>query len=125
MPIPKNDGLLDRARELRQEMTPQERRLWYTFLRRYPVKFYKQRIIGPYIVDFYCARAKLVIEVDGGQHYEENWADYDAARTAYLTHLGLSVVRYSNADMNRRFKRVCEDIDLTVKCSLAAENLPG
>ena len=69
--IPKNDALLPNARTLRKEMTPQERHLWYDFLRSYPVKFYKQRIIGPYIVDFYCASAKLVVEINGSQHYDE------------------------------------------------------
>ena len=69
MQIPKNNALLDNARRLRREMTPQERRLWYQFLRSYPVKIYKQRIIGNYIADFYCASAKLVIEIDGSQHF--------------------------------------------------------
>lgn len=92
-------------------MTPQERHLWYDFLRYYPVKIYKQRIIGTYIVDFYCASAKLVIEVDGSQHYDEEGLRYDAARTAFLESLGLSVVRYSNADICVRFQEVCESID--------------
>ena len=72
MRIPKNNGLLDNARMLHRELTPQERRLWYQFLRKYPVKIYKQRIVGSYIVDFYCASAKLVIEIDGSQHYEDS-----------------------------------------------------
>lgn len=67
--IPKNNHLLSRARELRREMTPQERKLWYLFLRKYPVKFYKQRIIASFIADFYCPKARLVIELDGSQHY--------------------------------------------------------
>ena len=93
MTIPKNNDLLENARELRREMTPQERKLWYLFLRKYPVKFYKQRIIGPYIVDFYCASAKLVVEIDGSQHYDVAGQAYDAKRTEYLTKLGLRVVR--------------------------------
>ena len=96
-------------------MTPQERHLWYDFLRCYPVKVYKQRIIGPYIVDFYCASAKLVIEIDGSQHYDEQGRRYDEVRTAYLESLGLRVVRYSNADINVRFQGVCEDIDLRIR----------
>ena len=84
MPIPKGDDLLDNARKLRRDMTPQERKLWYLFLKEYPVKVYKQRIIGPYIVDFYCASAKLVIEIDGSQHYEKSGKDRDVARDAYL-----------------------------------------
>lgn len=110
MAIPKNNGLLDSARKLRKEMTPQEQRLWYQFLRKYPIKVYKQRIIGNYIVDFYCASAKLVIEIDGSQHYEEDALAYDAARTNYLESLGLYVIRYSNAEANRQFREVCDSI---------------
>ena len=66
--IRKNNKLLPTARQLRQEMTPQERKLWYLFLRDYSVKVYKQRIIGSFIVDFYCHAAKLAIELDGMQH---------------------------------------------------------
>ena len=110
MAIPKNNGLLENARRLRKEMTPQEQRLWYQFLRKYPIKIYKQRIIGDYIVDFYCSSAKLVIEIDGSQHYEDDAIVYDAARTNYLESLGLYVARYSNTDVNRRFREVCDSI---------------
>jgi very-short-patch-repair endonuclease len=110
MSIPKNDDLLGNARKLRRNMTPQERKLWYLFLKDYPVKIYKQRIIGPYIVDFYCSGAKLVIEIDGSQHYEDTGKGRDTERDRYLTGLGLEVVRYSNADINARFKNVCLDI---------------
>lgn len=110
MAIPKDNKLLDNARKLRKDMTPQERRLWYQFLRNYPVKIYKQRIIGSYIVDFYCASAKLVIEIDGSQHFEEDGMAHDKERTAYLESLGLTVVRYSNADVNVRFRNVCDSI---------------
>ena len=108
--ISKNNELLERARKLRREMTPQERKLWYLFLRSYPVKIYKQRIIGSYIVDFYCATARLVIEIDGTQHYEDAGRQHDHIRTAYLEKEGLTVIRYSNADINTRFDRVCESI---------------
>ena len=113
--IPKNNSKLNYARALRKAMTPQERHLWYDFLRGYPVKIYKQRIIGEYIVDFYCASAKLVIEIDGSQHYDTPGQTYDAKRTAYLENLGLVVVRYSNADINVRFRSVCEDIDRIIR----------
>ena len=116
--IPKDDSKLERARTLRKEMPPQERHLWYDFLRHYPVKIYKQRIIGSYIVDFYCASAKLVIELDGSQHYEEYGKNYDANRTSYLESLGLSVVRFSNADINVRFQSVCEYLDALIKSRL-------
>ena len=115
MSIPKDNSKLENARKLRREMTEQERRLWYTFLRTYPVKMYKQRIIGGYIVDFYCASAKLVIELDGSQHYDEKGIDYDRKRTEFLNSLGLEVLRFSNADVNVRFRQVCEMIDNRVK----------
>ena len=113
--IPKNKNLLGNARNLRREMTPQERKLWYLFLQKYPVKIYKQRIIGPYIVDFYCASAKLVIEIDGSQHYDEEGMRYDEKRTAYLRGLGLQIMRYSNADINVRFSQVCESIHMKIQ----------
>ena len=84
MTIPKDNSQLENARRLRREMTPLERKLWYLFLRKYPVKIYKQRIIGSFIVDFYCASAKLVIEVDGSQHYEPQGMAYDAERSAFF-----------------------------------------
>ena len=115
MEIPKDNSKLSKARTLRKEMTPQERHLWYDFLRYYPVKVYKQRIIGAFIVDFYCASARLVIEIDGSQHYSEQGLRYDAERTAYLEGLGLRVARYSNADINLRFQGVCEEIDRLIK----------
>ena len=117
MKISKNDRLLDYARTLRRGMTPQERKLWYLFLRKYPVKIYKQRIVGPYIVDFYCASAKLVIEIDGSQHYDNEGKTQDAARSTYLQNLGLQVIRYSNADVNARFNQVCEDIHQNIQKS--------
>ena len=115
MSIPKDNSQLENARRLRREMTPHERKLWYLFLRKYPVKIYKQRIIGKFIVDFYCASAKLVIEVDGSQHYEPQGMAYDAERSAFLSALGLDVLRISNRDIDRSFRGVCEQIDLTIQ----------
>ena len=119
MALPKNNDLLKNARALRKEMTPQELRLWYRFLRTYPVKIYKQRIIGEYIVDFYCHSARLVIELDGSQHYDPEGIAYDEARTAYLESLGLKVVRFSNADINVRFSAVCEEIHRIITLSVS------
>lgn len=117
MRLPKNEQLLPYARNLRKDMTPQERKLWYVFLRKHPIKFYKQRIIGPYIVDFYCAKAKLVIEIDGSQHYDAVGISNDGERMAYLSSLGLHTMRFSNADVNQRFEQVCEAIHLYLqKC---------
>ena len=85
------------------------------YLRTCTVKFYKQRIIGPYIADFYCASAKLVIEIDGSQHYDIAGQDHDIKRTEYLENLGLRVLRFSNADINCRFKQVCEAIHFAIE----------
>ena len=115
MTIPKDNSQLENARRLRREMTSHERKLWYLFLRKYPVKIYKQRIIGKFIVDFYCASAKLVIEVDGFQHYEPQGMAYDAERSAFLSALGLNVLRFSNRDIDRDFRGVCEQIDMTIQ----------
>ena len=115
MTIPKDYSQLENARRLSREMTPHERKLWYLFLRKYPVKIYKQRIIGKFVVDFYCACAKLVIEVDGSQHYEPQGMAYDAERSAFLSAMGLDVLRFSNRDIDRDFRGVCEQIDLTIQ----------
>ena len=112
----KYDGrLLERAKELRKGMTPQERRLWYTFLRSYPIKFYKQKIIDGFIVDFYCDSAKLVIEIDGSQHYTEQGLAYDLERSAIIEQYGIMVLRFTNTDINVRFRQVCEHIHNTVE----------
>ncbi len=113
--VVKNNDMLDVARRLRREMTPQEQRLWYVFLRKYPVKFYKQRIIESFIVDFYCADARLVIELDGSQHYEDKGIKYDAERTKFLEQNGLTVVRIPNNEINRNFDGVCEYLDSVLK----------
>ena len=114
-PVKKNNQLLDRAKELRREMTPQERKLWYCFLRRYPVKIYKQRIIDSFIADFYCASARLVIEVDGSQHYTEDGMAYDTARTKCLEKYDLKVIRFSNREIDRKFQAVCNEIDKNIQ----------
>ena len=118
MTIPKNNNLLENARKLRREMTPHERKLWYLFLRKYPVKIYKQRIIGRFIVDFYCASARLVIELDGSQHYDTQGLAYDSERSDYLTALDLEVLRFSNRDIDRDFQGVCTQINLIIKSRL-------
>ena len=110
MSVPKNNKMLEVARQLRREMTPQERKLWYLFLRDFPVKIYKQRIVGSFVVDFYCHAAKLVVEVDGGQHRTAQGRAYDQQRTLVFEKYGLSVPRFSNVDVERRFEWVCEQI---------------
>lgn len=98
------------ASELRQNMTKYERLLWYRCLRTCPVRFQRQKPIGRYIVDFYCAKARLVIELDGSGHYEESQELYDRKRTAYLQRMGLKEIRYTNLQIAQQFREVCEDI---------------
>ena len=115
----RNRKLKSNAQTLRKNMTKEEAHLWYQFLCRYPLRFRKQYIIGNYIVDFYCHQAKLVIELDGSQHCEPEEIAYDAARTAYLRSQGLEVLRFSNLDVMRRFRDVCEAIDQITKARTA------
>ena len=99
-------------------MTKEERRLWYCFLKTYPVRFHRQYVIGSYIVDFYCHKANLVVELDGSQHFEPSQQNKDLYRTAVLQEKGLMVLRFSNADVNFCFDSVCEAIDRQVKRNL-------
>lgn len=96
-------------------MTFEEKTLWYKFLSLYPVRFRRQKIIGDYIVDFYCDAAKLIIEIDGSQHYEQDAINYDKKRTEYMESLGLFVTRFLNRDINDNFENVCLYIDKIVK----------
>ena len=107
--------LLRRSQTLRKNMTKEERHLWYDFLKTYPVQFRRQYGIGNYIADFYCYQAKLVIELDGSQHCDPSDIQYDKKRTAYLQAQGLLVIRYSNLDIMKNFRGVCENIDICVK----------
>lgn len=105
-----NPKLRKNAQKLRREMTKEERRLWYDFLKQLPVTVNRQKVIGSYIVDFYCASRKLVIELDGSQHYENEGSAADRERDHALNQLGITVVRYSNDDVNRKFDGVCVDL---------------
>ena len=113
-----NKANILRAKELRKNMTPWERKLWYQFLRTYPLRFQRQKAIGAYIADFYCAKARLVVELDGGGHYEAEQQRLDEQRTKSLEAMGLTVVRFSNRDVDRNFDGVCQAIDLAVQRSL-------
>jgi very-short-patch-repair endonuclease len=105
-----NPKLIPRAKENRREMTPAEKKLWYGFLKNAPVKFRKQRPAGWYILDFYCPEKKLVIEVDGAQHYSKQGRDYDAIRTAYLESCGLEVIRFANKEVMTNLETVAKKI---------------
>jgi len=118
-----NYFLTETARELRKNMTPQERHLWYDFLKNYPVRFYRQRPIGSYIADFYCARLKLIIEIDGSQHYTEEVKNYDDNRTKAFNRFGIDVIRFSNYDVNTNFEGVCTEIDKEISKRLNVETL--
>ena len=103
------------AKALRKNMTPWERKLWYDFLRTYPVRFQRQKAIGNYIADFYCAKARLVIELDGGGHYAAEQAEKDQIRARALESMDLTVLRICNLDIDRNFDGVCQQVDLTVQ----------
>ena len=114
-----NSKIVPFAKELRKNMTKEERHLWYDFLREYPVKFTRQKVLGKYIADFYCAKANIVIELDGSQHYEDERLVNDEKRTEYLKQYGINVVRISNLDVLKNFEGVCMCIDNAVKQSLS------
>lgn len=105
-----NPDLTDISQKLRTEMTPEEKHLWYDFLKKLPVTVNRQKVIGKYIADFYCASAKIIIELDGSQHYNAENRLYDKERDAFLESLGISVLRYSNFELNNNFEGVCADI---------------
>ena len=107
--------LTSRAKELRKNMTPEERYLWYDFLRFYPVRFLRQKVIDGYIVDFYCASARLAIELDGAQHNVPEHREYDTERDRCLNGWGIEVIRFSNQEIRSKFSGVCRKIDETVQ----------
>ena len=105
-----NSALTEKAKQLRKNMTEQERKLWFCFLKKLPVTFYRQKVLGNYIVDFYCPSANLIVELDGAQHFEETNTDYEITRTIFFMDLGFTVLRYTNKDVNINFNNICEDI---------------
>ena len=105
-----NPNLTGCAQRLRKEMTKEERHLWYDFLRQLPVTVHRQKVIGDYIADFYCAGAKLVIELDGSQHYQEEGVAYDQVRDQYFRDCGINVLRFSNLEVKQNFPGVCDEI---------------
>ncbi len=112
-----NPALKERAQELRKlrTATRQENRLWYDFLKNHTPQFHRQVPMGNYIVDFYCPAVKLVIELDGSQHYEPENMEYDQIRTEFLESLGCHVIRYPNSDIDRRFYSVCDHIRYQIR----------
>ena len=118
MSLDYNEKNITLAKNLRKNATSQENHLWYDFLSKYETRFQRQKAIGNYIADFYCAKARLVIELDGGGHYIAEQMGKDDIRTKKLEEMNLTVLRICNLDINRNFSGVCEYIDLTVKKSL-------
>jgi len=110
MPLPKNQALTSKAQKLRKEMTKQEKHLWYDFLRDFKFQFNRQKVIGKFIVDFYCHSAKLVIEIDGGQHFDDEILQKDNSRTSILNSYGLHVLRFTNYEIDHNFCEVCSAI---------------
>lgn len=119
-----NPDLIPTARILRQEMTKEEKYLWYDFLKSYPIHFTRQKIITHYIADFYCAKAKLVIELDGAQHNTAEGRAYDEERTEFLKQYGLVVLRIPNKQINDNFEGMCKYIDTIVRKRLNGEDMP-
>ena len=110
-----NKAIVPVAKALRKNMTKEERHLWYDYLRQYPIRFSRQKVLGRYIVDFYCAEAQLVVELDGSQHYDEDVAVKDEERTQFLNNYGISVIRIPNNEIHQNFNGVCEYIDEKMK----------
>ena len=120
--LPYKHNLITLARNLRKNATRHENHLWYDFLRKYPVSFRRQRPIGGFIVDFYCKDAKIIIELDGSQHFEEKGISKDEKRTKTLENLGLTVLRFSNNDIDKEFDGVCAAIDEYVKKAINSDS---
>ena len=119
-----NSSLKEKAQELRREMTEQENKLWYDYLRYHAIQLRRQKQFGRYIVDFYCSSAKLVVELDGSQHYTQEGIIHDRNRTAYLESLGLYVLRFTNKEVENEFDAVCARIDQCVNLRDADKNAP-
>ena len=115
MSLPYNNKLIPYAKELRKNATPWERKLWFYFLKDYSVRFQRQKVIDNYIVDFYCHKAKLIVELDGGGHFFEQQMDYDVKRTKFLEKNNLKVLRFTNLEIDEKFYEVCSLIDREVK----------
>ncbi len=124
MSLDYNKKNIDFAKNLRKNATPQENHLWYDFLSKYEVRFQRQKAIDNFIADFYCHKAKLIIEIDGSQHYTEEGTQKDEFRTEILEGYNLMVIRFTNRQINANFTGVCEYIDKVVKASLREEGGP-
>ena len=114
-----NKMLTENAKILRNNMTKEEKHLWYDYLKKCPVKFSRQKVLGRYIADFYSAKAKLVIELDGTQHFEKENRIYDEKRTEFLEQYGLKIIRIPNGEINTNFEGICRYLDEQIEQSLS------
>ncbi|MBQ3500558.1 MAG: endonuclease domain-containing protein [Oscillospiraceae bacterium] len=114
-----NKMLSENAKLLRNNMTKEEKHLWYDYLKNCPVRFSRQKVLGRYIADFYSAKAKLVIELDGVQHYESENRIYDEKRTDFLEQYGLKLIRIPNSEINTNFEGICRYLDKQIEQSLS------
>ena len=110
-----NKKIIPFAKRLRKDMTREERKLWYDFLREYPVKFTRQKVLGYYVADYYCPQVKLVVEIDGSSHLSDEAQEYDKNRTEFIEKYGITVIRFFNGEITANFEMVCHDIDAVVQ----------
>jgi very-short-patch-repair endonuclease len=115
MPLPYSRNVTRIAKKLRNNPTEEENKLWYQYLSGYPVRFLRQKVIECYVLDFYCAKCRLGIEVDGTQHFTEEGLGYDEARTQLLNAYGVTILRFTNEQVRKEFGEVCKRIDAKVK----------
>ena len=118
-----NNANIPLAKDLRKNMTPWERKLWYDFLRTYPIRFQRQKAIGNYIVDFYCAKARLAIELDGALHYTDSGYHHDSVRENFLSDLGIEVLRFENKTVWNGQETIIESV--TRKIEERLKNSPS
>ncbi|MBQ6877565.1 MAG: endonuclease domain-containing protein [Oscillospiraceae bacterium] len=114
-----NKNMIENAKFLRKNMTKEEKHLWYDYLKKCPVRFSRQKVLGRYIADFYSAEAKIVIELDGSQHFEKENRIYDEKRTEFLEQYGLKVIRIPNGEIKDNFEGICRYLDKQIEQSLS------
>ena len=120
-----NEKLINNSRELRKNMTPEEKHLWYDFLKNLDITVHRQKVIFDFIVDFYIPSCKIVIELDGSQHYEKENHKNDKERDLKLSSEGITVLRYTNLQIKRDFENVCKDILNSITPHPSASQTPS
>lgn len=123
MHFPYNKMLMQNARDMRKNMTPEEDKLWYQCLSNHQYRFLRQKVIGNFILDFYCPKAKIGIELDGNQHLSKSAEEKDALRSGRLSAFGIDIIRFSNDQIKYGFDSVCRQIDVIIKERLDKGNV--